>query len=232
MRVGRARTGLLRHLPVPDAGAGLVEVTLPSGERHNARRDPRTDPTHRRVHPRPGAELADDRRPAIAAVVDIDDVPKRNDQCGRPAGDTVPRAVPRRPADHAGDDLVTRQRGGECAVPLTGVAIDVARGRPTARLSTVPSTPIPTPGSGRPIPPRGTADRITVTVIAPAGPVPVPPGARAAGTPGRADREERAARSARCREPKAAPAPRPPDTASPDIPRQPAELARSKAGGS
>ncbi|GAB7038829.1 MULTISPECIES: GGDEF domain-containing protein [Catenuloplanes] len=206
-----------------EAEAAGLRLAL-DAERHAASHDPLTGLPNRRAFYRYGAELVADRhRPAIAAVVvDLDDFKQINDEYGHAAGDTVLRTVARRLADYAGDDLVARLGGDEFAALLTGAAIDVARGRPADRLSDVLSTPIPI---------EGTAD-ITVTVTASVGLVPVSPGASLAEALGRADEEMYAAKSARCREPQAAPALSPPDTASPEIPRQPAELARSKAGGS
>ncbi|GAB7051923.1 GGDEF domain-containing protein [Catenuloplanes indicus] len=207
-----------------EAEAAGLRLAL-DAERHAAGHDPLTGLPNRRAFYRYGAELVADRhRPAIAAVVvDLDDFKQINDQYGHAAGDTVLRAVARRLADYAGDDLVARLGGDEFAALLTGAAIDVARGRPADRLSAVLSTPIPL---------GGTADDTTVTVTASVGLVPVPPGASLAEALGRADEEMYAAKSARCREPQAAPAHPPPDTASPEITGQPAELARSKAGGS
>ncbi|MDP9795638.1 diguanylate cyclase (GGDEF)-like protein [Catenuloplanes nepalensis] len=233
-----------------EAEAAGLRLAL-DAERHAASHDPLTGLPNRRAFYRYGAELVADRhRPAIAAVVvDLDDFKQINDEYGHAAGDTVLRTIARRLADYAGDDLVARLGGDEFAALLTGAAIDVARGRPADRLSDVLSTPIPLRDSSSPIPLRdssspnplrdssspnplrGSAD-ITVTVTASVGLVPVPPGASLAEALGRADEEMYVAKSARCREPQAAPAHPPPGTASPEIPRKPAELARSKAGGS
>jgi diguanylate cyclase len=202
-------------------------------ERHTALHDPLTGLPNRRAFYRLGAERVseshgsgvpapDARAPLVAAVIDLDDFAHINDEYGHAAGDTVLSTVARRLADYAGDDLVARLGGDEFAALLSGAAIDVANGSPADRISAVLATPIPI---------RGTVEAVTVT--ASVGLVPVTPGLSLAEALGRADTEMYVAKSLRCREPQAAPAPRPPDTPmNPAIPRQPTELARSKAGGS
>ncbi|MFI5844251.1 GGDEF domain-containing protein [Catenuloplanes sp. NPDC051500] len=208
-----------------EAEAAGLRVAL-DAERHTALHDLLTGLPNRRAFYRLGAQRVatggGSRSTLVAAVIDLDDFKRINDEYGHAAGDTVLSTVARRLADYAGDDLVARLGGDEFAALLTGAAIDVANGSPADRISAVLATPIPI---------RGTVEAVTVT--ASVGLVPVTPGMSLAEALGRADTEMYVAKSLRCREPQAAPAPRPPDTPmNPAIPRQPTELARSKAGGS
>ncbi|WP_157240094.1 GGDEF domain-containing protein [Catenuloplanes japonicus] len=208
-----------------EAEAAGLRLAL-DAERHTALHDPLTGLPNRRAFYRLGAErvAVHDKLGIVAAVVDLDDFKRINDEYGHAAGDTVLSTVARRLADYAGDDLVARLGGDEFAALLTGAAIDVANGSHATRISTVLSSPIPL---------GGTVSDLSVTVTASVGLVPVTPGMSLAEALGRADTEMYVAKSLRCREPQAAPAPRPPVTPmKPVIPRQPTELARSKAGGS
>jgi diguanylate cyclase len=215
-----------------EAEAAGLRLAL-DAERHTALHDPRTGLPNRQAFYRLGAERVAraDRTPLVAVVIDLDDFAHINDEYGHAAGDTVLSTVARRLADYAGDDLVARLGGDEFAALLSGAAIDVANGSPATRISTLLAAPIPIGDLSAPPARRGEPDAVTVT--ASVGLVPVTPGMSLAEALGRADTEMYVAKSLRCREPQAAPAPRPPDTPmNPVIPRQPTELARSEAGGS